>query len=421
MLVQVLSFLHHTTTLLFGIYVSAFFLGVKQERRNVVTLFLFFCACGLLYLCSVMFIGDHLSYMIYPLVIHLPVVLFLRFYYKFPLLSSLVSLLTTYMCCQISNWIGLFFLTLTQMEMVYYSARIITTILTFIVLARFVCHTTSTIFRKDNHSLYIFGFLPFVYYIFDYSAAKWTSLLYSGNKAIVEFLGFALCISYLLFLFAYFQEYEQKERIRQDNRLMEMQLASVHNEIIYVQESKQALSILRHDMRHHLNLLLTLLQNNHTQEAVSYITNISASYEDTIVTTYSKSDMLNAVLSIYHSHFAERNISFTCQIDCEHAYFSELAFCTILSNALENALHALEDEQIKEKWVTLKISEKGSHLLISLENALFKKPHFVDGIPISKRNGHGIGVKSILYYVKQLHGQCHFRVSNNTFLLQIII
>ena len=35
-------------------------------------------------------------------------------------------------------------------------------------------------------------------------------LLYSGNKAVVEFMGFAFCIAYLVFLIIYFQEYENK-------------------------------------------------------------------------------------------------------------------------------------------------------------------------------------------------------------------
>lgn len=34
---------------------------------------------------------------------------------------------------------------------------------------------------------------------FDYATTKFSSLLYTGNRAVPEFLGFAICLSYLIF------------------------------------------------------------------------------------------------------------------------------------------------------------------------------------------------------------------------------
>ena len=48
-------------------------------------------------------------------------------------------------------------------------------------------------------------------------------------------------------------------------------------------------------------------------------------------------------------------------------------------------------------------------------------PKFIDGIPISDKKGHGIGTKSIVYYVQQLNGQCHFSVEKHCFVLKIIL
>ena len=65
-------------------------------------------------------------------------------------------------------------------------------------------------------------------------------------------------------------------------------------------------------------------------------------------------------------------------------------------------------------------AEKESHSF-QLENPVEKIPTFVDGVPVSTRNGHGIGVRSIIYYVEQLHGQCHFSIVDHCFVLRIII
>ena len=63
------------------------------------------------------------------------------------------------------------------------------------------------LFAKTDRELLIIGSLPIIYYIFDYATTKFSSLLYSGNKAVPEFLGFAMCLTYLLFLLVYFREY----------------------------------------------------------------------------------------------------------------------------------------------------------------------------------------------------------------------
>ena len=73
------------------------------------------------------------------------------------------------------------------------------------------------------------------------------------------------------------------------------------------------------------------------------------------------------------------------------------------------------------KMARLTLSQKKNHILFQLENPVEKIPAFVDGVPVSTRNGHGIGVRSIIYYVEQLHGQCHFSIVNHCFVLRIII
>ena len=105
---QILSAVHGVTTMLFGIYCSAFFLGIKPIRKNILTMFLLFSGQGLLYVIDLALFGETLANMSYPLIVHFPLVLFLSVHYKYPLISSAVSVFSAYLCCQISNWTGLF-------------------------------------------------------------------------------------------------------------------------------------------------------------------------------------------------------------------------------------------------------------------------------------------------------------------------
>lgn len=422
MLVQILSAIHGITTMLFGIYCSAFFLGVKPNRKNIMTLFLLFSGQGCLYIIDFLLFGETLANMSYPLIVHFPLILFLTYHYKYPLISSAISIFSAYLCCQISNWIGLFALAVTGTQWCYYFVRILTTVTTFVILFKYVFRSTKTIFAKNARELSIIGFLPFVYYIFDYTSTKFSHLLYSGNKAVVEFMGFAFCIAYLVFLMVYFREYENKQELKQYSDLREIQIQSMQKEIEQVKISSQKLAILRHDMRHQLNIILTQLQNDHPDKAQEYIHEISSAYDDTIIASYSRNEMLNSVLSIYHSRFTDKGFSLNCNVSTgKDLPCPDLAICTILSNALENSMHALENLESSSKWAKLTLSQKKNHLLFQLENPVEKIPEFVDGVPVSNRNGHGIGVKSIIYYVDQLNGQCHFSITDHCFVLRIII
>lgn len=422
MLVQILSAIHGITTMLFGIYCSAFFLGVKPNRKNIMTLFLLFSGQGCLYIIGFLLFRETLANMSYPLIVHFPLILFLTYHYKYPLISSAISVFSAYLCCQISNWVGLFALAVTGAQWCYYFVRILTTVTTFVILFKYVFRSTKTIFAKNARELSIIGFLPFVYYIFDYTSTKFSHLLYSGNKAVVEFMGFAFCIAYLVFLMVYFREYENKQELKQYSDLREIQIQSMQKEIEQVKISSQKLAILRHDMRHQLNIILTQLQNDHPDKAQEYIHEISSAYDDTIIASYSRNEMLNSVLSIYHSRFTDKGFSLNCNVSTgKDLPCLDLAICTILSNALENSMHALENLESSSKWAKLTLSKKKNHLLFQLENPVEKIPEFVDGVPVSNRNGHGIGVKSIIYYVDQLNGQCHFSITDHCFVLRIII
>ena len=279
MLLQILFYTHHLTTLLFGVFLSAFFLGVNQDRKNIGILLLSALSSGLLYLISIFLIGTEFSDEIYPFVVHLPLLLILVFYYKFRWLQSLTSILTAYLCCQYSNWAGIFVLTLTHQEWCYYLCRILVTLIVFFLLCRYLCPTTALLFEKSDRELSIICSMPFVYYLFDYATTKFSSLLYSGSKVVSEFMGFALCLSYLLFLIIYFREYELKSRTEQYNELINMQLRSLRSEIEQAKKSEHNMSILRHDMRHHLMILQTYVQNQETDKALDYIQQIHQTYK----------------------------------------------------------------------------------------------------------------------------------------------
>lgn len=114
MFIDILNIVHNATTLLFGVFASAAFLGIRLNRKNNLTLLLFSCVSGAIHLFVYQLYGTSFAEQLYPLITHIPLVLLLTLYYKYNATISILSILTAYLCCQISNWIGIAAFALTN-------------------------------------------------------------------------------------------------------------------------------------------------------------------------------------------------------------------------------------------------------------------------------------------------------------------
>ena len=286
-------------------------------------------------------------------------------------------------------------------------------------------HAVRVMVEDDNfaQTWYVFWVLPLVFIFLNlFMIPRYQTTLRTG-RVLQGYIVISIALLLLLLLFnAIFllmaTSLNRNARLQQENQLLFLQQQRYENLKTAIEEVRQA----RHDMRHHLSIILTQLQNGHPDKAQEYIHEINSAYDDTIIAAYSGNEMLNSVLSIYHSRFTDRGLSLICNVSTgKELPCSDLSLCTILSNALENSMHALEQLESPSKWARLTLSQKKNHILFQLENPVEKIPTFVDGVPVSTRNGHGIGVRSIIYYVEQLHGQCHFSIVDHCFVLRITI
>lgn len=421
MLENIFWFLHNATTLLFGVYISAAFLGIKMTKKNIFSLLLFSCATGALYILSFILFKSGGTEKIYPFIIHIPLIFFLSFKYKYKFSLCTLSVLMAYLCCQISNWAGIVALNFSGKMWICYFSRCLITAVTFIFLIRHVSQATSQLLTKPTSSIIIFGILPLVYYIFDYVSSVYTTLLYSGKEIVVEFMGFVLCISYIIFIFLYFKQYEEKRDAENLNILMEMKRKQSEKEIEAIKKSETSVRILRHDLRHFLLNIHAYIENGETDKALNYINKIISASDSTAMHKYCKNELVNMILSSHEDAFKNNNIDFTFSINIPDSLpISEIDLTAILSNALENAINAVKDKE-KDKKIELCMTTSKDKLLLQLKNTFLYVPVITDGFPISEKPGHGIGTQSIRYVTEKLNGNCQFSISDDKFILRVII
>lgn len=207
----VLWAIHHATTLLFGVFASAALCGVEISRRHSLELVGVGAVTGTAFAIANLVGGELFARQVYPLVVHLPLVVYLCVRYRLSPLLAILGVTSAYLSCQFSNWMGIAAFAATDSQVAYYVARIITTLGVFAVLLHWASDIGPRLAIKSPTELEILLILPLVYYIFDYATNVYTTLFHSGSVVTVEFLAFALCAFYLMFLAVYLREYEAKE------------------------------------------------------------------------------------------------------------------------------------------------------------------------------------------------------------------
>lgn len=422
MIESILGFLHYGIILVFGIYLSAAFLGIQMNRKNGLILLAFSAVVGIIN--SVSFIGYGLVFTekVYPIIIHLPLMLFYIFFYKCKVVPTALSVFMAYLCCQISNWVGMLFLNITRLDWVYYSVRIVVDILVLVLLIRFASVAVAQLLQKPAKEIVIFGLIPFVYYLYDYAVTVYTKLFYSGGEVFTEFLGFMLCIFYMLFLIIYFKQYEEKREVEQRNKIMEMQRVQFEKEVEMMKRSEHAVAIIRHDMRHFLNDIAGFVESGETSRTLAYIHEIIADVDKTVTKKYCNNMIVNMILSSYENTIREQKIDFTYYIQIpEELGFSDSDISSLLANGLENAVHATASLEEGQRKIRLDLYTNNGKLLISIKNTYAQKPEMADGLPLAKESGHGFGTQSIRYVTEKLKGNCQFTMDEQYFILRIVL
>ena len=102
---------------------------------------------------------------------------------------------------------------------------------------------------------------------------------------------------------------------------------------------------------------------------------------------------------------------------------SDTDLCVLLSNALENAIHATAPfaEAGEECLISVQLFEKGGKVFLQVMNPSKETVRLKKGIPVSEHPGHGFGVQSICAIVERYHGVVAFLQENGNFILRLSI
>ena len=417
-----ISLLNNVSVSFFGGILSASFCDALDTRKKrwifVCCMLLFPLLQGLVYFRW----GSEFIREIYPLVVHFPLLLLL-YALTGRLLWPLFSILTAYLCCQLRRWIALFAVAVLSggQPMQDFFELLLT-----LPLLLFLLHYSSPLVRQLSgypaKTQCQFGAIPVVYYIFDYVTSVYTDLLASGNPVVEEFMPFVCCAAYLVFLLYNSVKELTQNQLKQAQKSLGIQLNQAVREIDALRESQMLASQYRHDMRHHLQYVSACIENGQEDQAQAYISGICKQIEAQKVERYCENEAANLILSAFAGRANKEGIQMPVTGTLpSFIMVSDSDLCVLLSNALENALHACQPFATAKGACVIDVQfyNRDGRLFLQIENPCGDHIPFENGIPVSHEPGHGIGVQSICAIVERYGGMCTFLVQNHHFILRL--
>ena len=182
---------------------------------------------------------------------------------------------------------------------------------------------------------------------------------------------------------------------------------------------------MKHEMRHHILTLHSLLEQKEFDTATDYIKTLEEDIQGMNPIQFSKNMLINTIISAYAVRFEKKNIQSSFDLNVpEKIDVIDTDISMLLTNILENAMEAAEKTQEQAK-VKLNIGVENNMLFLEESNTMQAKSIIGSGTTLisTKENKifHGYGLGVIKKIVKKYDGDMKVEIHDNEFILKAYI
>lgn len=214
-----------------------------------------------------------------------------------------------------------------------------------------------------------------------------------------------------------FEELEEKIRVKNENELLNLQIRSISDNAHLIEEKEEKIRILRHDMRHQIQMLFSFISEDENDKALAMLKKLNTQLSPICIAKFCQNQIINSAISIYADKAISSQIELKYEISLpKESPFDENDMAILFANVLDNAVNASLSQVEEKRRIKIKSRYEQNKMVILIENYFVGKVFFDNkGIPLSKKEGHGFGMKSILSVVKKYNGTAVFTHENNIF------
>ena len=232
-----------------------------------------------------------------------------------------------------------------------------------------------------------------------------------------------ISVFYFVFVILYYSETQKQARLQRERDMLDAQFRLAQTEFATLRQIQENAASYRHDMRHHFSLLQGLALEERMEEIKEYLHTAQSDMDAITPTRFCENETVNLILSAFSTKAKQGEIILTVDAKLPDTLpFSDTELCSLLSNALENAIHACEQmPDSNKRIIRLRMYSKNNKLCIDLQNSYGLEPIFQEGLPLTLEKDHGFGTKSIAHIVDKHGGVFQFSVKDGYFIFQATV
>ena len=230
-----------------------------------------------------------------------------------------------------------------------------------------------------------------------------------------------LILVYVAVFKSLFRQYQDQMEQR-TAAIMAVQISALKEKLQKVQEVENGIRIQRHDLRHQLQTVTELVTRGERQAALDFLDAAQQRLNEQKQVRWCGPPVLDAVFSSYFGQAnsqgiqVEANILLSGDLPVDEG---ELAI--VLANALENAIHANQALPPEARKIRCRMVSTPS-VMLELSNPCAEPVTFDDqGLPVARRDGHGLGVQSISTFCRKNGAVCQFTQADGWFRLHLVL
>lgn len=240
---------------------------------------------------------------------------------------------------------------------------------------------------------------------------------------------FVIASIYMLFVAVYYLLYVQatgiaeKYALKNEQLLMSQQEKLWESELARQKASTDIASRQKHDMRHHNQVIMELIQSGNINELKTYMEKFDSMLDKYSDNIFCSNPIANSIFNVYSSKAKKDGINIRFNVNIPRDIgIDNIDLTCILANSLENALEGsllLDKEAQKEIIVTSKFID--NRLRVEVQNNCLANILFENDMPVTSKKGGGTGTKSIIYTAEKYDGAVSFSGIDKKFITRIVL
>lgn len=208
-----------------------------------------------------------------------------------------------------------------------------------------------------------------------------------------------------------------------ERKSIKQRVEMYENQLELMKQSQKNIKALRHDMRKHLLLLQSYVDNQEYDKMQQYISNINEYMLIPGQHVQTGNQEIDAILNYMIERAKKKNCKVETQIEVPNVCFMQkMDLNVLLGNLLDNAIEALDRVHERYLYISLKY-KKGVfviHIYNSYDGTLIKQGEKY--ITCKKdTESHGLGLQNVSEIIEKYNGEKIIETTDNMFKVKIML